>query len=173
MKTPFLLLLDGMTGSGKTTISKKMAEKIPRLATIGLDKVKLFISDFERGYRDNCIGRDIIIAMTKIYLTNNISVVIDQPIRSNEISVYENIAREYSVPIYKIQMFANPEIAFKRIIERMKTWDKPTSEDQVRLNISFFKSKKDIGFYQIDTTIRSIDEVLSEVSNVLNINQVD
>ena len=60
MRIPFLLLLDGMTGSGKTTVSKKLAERIPRLATIGLDKVKLFISDFERGDRDNNIGRDLI-----------------------------------------------------------------------------------------------------------------
>lgn len=168
MKTPFLLLLDGMTGSGKTTVSNKLAEKIPRLATIGLDKVKLFISDFERGDRDNNIGRDIIIEMTKIYLANNISVIVDQPIRSNEISVYEGIAKEYSVPIYKIQMFADTEIVFKRIMERMKSWDNPTSEEQVHKNISFFKSKKDNGFYQIDTTTKSIDEVVVEIFNIIN-----
>lgn len=170
MQTPFLLLLDGMTGSGKTTTSKKMAEKIPRLATIGLDKVKLFISDFERGDRDNGIARDITIAMTKIYLASNISVCVDQPIKSDEISVYEDIAKEYSVPIYKIQMFADPEVALKRIQERMKSWDKPTPMELVHRNISIFKSKKDNGFYQIDTTSKSIDEVLSEVFNVLNVN---
>lgn len=167
MKTPFLLLLDGMTGSGKTTVSNKLAEKIPRLATIGLDKVKLFINDFERGDRDNNIGRDIIVEMTKIYLANNISVIVDQPIKSGEINVYENIATEYSVPIYKIQMFADTEVVFKRIVERMKSWDNPTSEEQVHRNIAFFKSKKDDGFYQIDTTKKTADEVVSEVWGIL------
>jgi adenylate kinase family enzyme len=169
MKTPFLLLLDGMTGSGKTTASNRLAEKIPRLATIGLDKVKLFINDFERGDRDNNIGRDIIVAMTKIYLANDISVIVDQPIRSSEISLYENISKEYSVQIYKIQMFTNPEVAFERIMERMKNWDNPTSEEQVRKNIDFFKSKKDSGFYQIDTTTKSADEVVSEIFDIINI----
>lgn len=168
MKTPFLLLLDGMTGSGKTTVSSKLAEKIPRLATIGLDKVKLFINDFERGDRDNNIGREIIIEATKIYLRNNISVVVDQPIRSAEIGIFEDIAKDFSVPIYKIQMFADKEVAFKRIVERMKSWDKLTSEEQVHKNLSFFKSKKDIGFYQIDTTTKSTEEVLDEVIHVLN-----
>ncbi len=168
MKTPFLLLLDGMTGSGKTTTSNKLAEKIPRLATIGLDKVKLFINDFERGDRDNNIGRNIIAEMTKIYLANSISVVIDQPIRSSEISLYEDIAKEYSVPIYKIQMFADTEVVFSRIVERMKSWETPTPEEQVRTNISFFKSKKDNGFYQIDTTTKSVDEVTKEVFDILN-----
>lgn len=168
MRTPFLLLLDGMTGSGKTTVSNKLAERIPRLATIGLDKVKLFINDFERGDRDNNIGREIIIEATKIYLHNNISVIVDQPIRSNEVDVYENIAKEYSVPIYKIQMFANPEVAFKRIIERMKNWDNPTSEEQVRKNIGFFKSKEDLDFIQIDTTQKSIEETFELVMNIVN-----
>ena len=167
MKTPFLLLLDGMTGSGKTTVSNKLAERIPRLATIGLDKVKLFISDFERGDRDNNIGREIIIEMVRIYLTHGISVVIDQPIKSSEIAIFEKIAKEFSVPIYKVQIFADPRVAFERIVSRMKTWDKPTSEDQVRSNISMFKSKKDSGFFQIDTTEKGIDEVEAEVFNFL------
>jgi adenylate kinase family enzyme len=168
MQTPFLLLLDGMTGSGKTTISNKLAEKIPRLALIGLDKVKLFISDFERGDRDNNIGRDIIVEMTKIYLANSISVVVDQPIKSSEISVYEDIAKKYSVPIYKIQMFASPDVAFERIVKRMKSWDKPTSEEQVLKNIEHFKSKKDSDFYQIDTTTKNVDEVVGEIFSRLN-----
>jgi adenylate kinase family enzyme len=163
MQTPFLLLLDGMTGSGKTTVSNKLAEKIPRLALIGLDKVKLFISDFERGDRDNNIGRDIIVEMTKIYLANNISVVVDQPIKSSEISVYEDIAKKFSVPIYKIQMFANPDVAFERIVERMKSWEKPTSEDQVHKNIAHYKSKRDNGFYQIDSSTKGVDEVVNEI----------
>ena len=65
MKTPFILLLDGMTGAGKTTVSNTLAKKIPRIATFGLDTVKLLISDFERGDRDNNIGRDVVLAMTK------------------------------------------------------------------------------------------------------------
>ena len=77
MKQPFLLIIDGMTGAGKTTVSKSLSENIPRVAIIGMDKVKRFISDFERCERDNKIARDIVFEMTKKYLDNNISVIVE------------------------------------------------------------------------------------------------
>ena len=82
MKVPFLLLLDGMTGAGKSTTSGLLAKQIPRLATIGIDNVKLLISDYERGDRDNNIAHQIIFFMTRIYFDNNISVIVDQPIKT-------------------------------------------------------------------------------------------
>jgi len=64
-------------------------------------------------------------------------------------------------------MFADTEVVFKRIIERMKSWNNPTSEEQVHQNIAHFKSKKDDGFMQIDTTTKSIDEVVNEVLHII------
>lgn len=168
MKVPFLLLLDGMTGAGKTTASESLSKQIPRLATIGIDRVKLFISDFQRDNGDNDIAREIIISMTKIYFDHGISVVIDQPIRSQEVEIFEDIAKKYSVPIYKVQLFTSPEIAFERIIERMKTWANPTSEEQLRKNIAFFKSKKDVGFTQIDTTSLETNQVVEQILKLIN-----
>lgn len=168
MKTPFLLLLDGMTGAGKTTTAELLSKQIPRVATIGLDRVKLFISDFERGDRDNDIAREIVLSMTKIYFDNNISVIVDQPIRTREISVYEEIAKHYSVPLYKVQLYTSPETAFDRIMERMKTWEKPTPEEQVRKNIDFFKSKKDMEFTQIDTTALGANQVAEQILGLLD-----
>ena len=60
MNKPFLIIIDGMTGSGKTTVSNMLSKNIPRLAIIGMDKVKRFISDFERGEKDNAIAKDIV-----------------------------------------------------------------------------------------------------------------
>ena len=50
----------------------------------------------------------------------------------------------------------------------MKNWDNPTSEEQVRKNIGFFKSKEDLDFIQIDTTQKSIEETFELVMNIVN-----
>lgn len=166
MQKPFLLLLDGMTGAGKTTVSAILSKNIPRVANIGIDRVKLFISDFERGDRDNNIAREIVLSMTKIYFESGISVIVEQPIKTLEVPLFEEIAKKYSIPVYKVQLFTSPDVSFERIVERMKTWEKPTSEEQVRKNIASYKSKENLGFVQIDTT--SIDS-LSAAEKILSI----
>ena len=167
MKTPFILIIDGMTGAGKSSVSKLLSKKLPRTAVIGMDKVKLFISDFERNERDNGIARNIIREMTKIYLDNEISVIIEQPIKSEEVNIYESMAEAYSMPIYKTQLFTTPELAMQRVLERQKDRDNKVPEERIKQNIAYFKSKKDRGFKQIDTTSKSIENVAAEIFSLL------
>lgn len=168
MKNAFILLIDGMTGAGKTSVSKLLSEKLPRTAVIGLDKVKFFISDFERGDRDNGIARTIIREMTKIYLDNELSVIIEQPFKTEEVEMYENVARAHSLPIYKVQLFTTPEVALTRVTTRQKEWNMQVPEEHIKRNIAYFKSKADGGFKQIDTTSMSIEEVTAEIFSLLS-----
>ena len=169
MKIPFVLLIDGMTGAGKTSVSKLLSTKLPRTAIIGLDKVKFFISDFERGDRDNGIARTIIREMTKIYLDNQISVVIEQPFKSEEVDMYESVAKLHSVSIYKVQLFTTPEVALNRVATRQNDWGIQVPEEHIKRNIAYFKSKEERGFKQIDTTLMSVDEVAAGIINLMGV----
>ncbi len=173
MKKTFLLIIDGMTGSGKTEISKALSESMPRVAVIGMDKVKRFISDFKRGERDNTIARDIVFEMAKKYLDHGISVVIEQTFRSKdkELKKYDNLARDYAVPIYKVQLFANPEIAFQRVLRRQKDWEIKVPENRIKRNISFFASKEDERFFVIDTSDTSIEKTKEEILKIVGGNE--
>lgn len=167
MKKSFLLLIDGMTGSGKTTVSNLLSERTPRVATIGMDKVKRFISDFERCEKDNAIARDIIFEMTKKYLDHNISVIVDQPIKTeDELKRYEDIARKYSAPIYKVQLFTTPKLAFERVIKRQENREIKVPKERIKRNISLFKNKKDKGFFIIDTSKISSDQAAESIFNL-------
>jgi predicted ABC-type ATPase len=148
----FLLLLDGMMGSGKTTTSRVLRGKLPRTAIIGMDTVKRYISDFERGTRDNLIARKVVAEMTKKFLDLDISVIIEQPIKDEEVLIYEGIANSFSVPCYKFQLFTTPETAFNRVMERQIDSKNKNPEERVRNNISLFKNKSDLGFELIDTS---------------------
>lgn len=169
MKRPFLLMIDGMTGAGKTTVSHLLSEHIPRVAVIGMDKVKRFVSDFERGTRDNSIARDVIFQMTKAYLDHEISVIIEQPIKSDsELQLYEGLAREHAIPIFKVQLFTDPKTAFQRVVSRQENFEIKVPIQRIRRNISLFERKEDRGFCVIDTTAQSSEAVKEKILKLLD-----
>lgn len=157
----FLLLLDGMTGAGKTTVSHILARQLPRTAIIGMDRVKRFISDFERGYRDNAIARSIVFEMTKKYLELGLSVIVDQPYNDEEeINHYKELAEKYSIPYHAFQLFVDPGIAYSRITERQKDKEDKISNERILRNISLFQKRE--GFIGIDTSVLP-QEAVAEV----------
>src|SRR3989338_3826872 len=153
MKKQFLLIIDGMTGAGKSMLASQLSKQIPRCAVIGMDKVKRFISDFERGERDNSIAREIIFEMTKKYFEHNISVILDQSFKSDkELKLYEKLAHKYHFPLYKVQLHTTPTLALERVRSRQQDWTNKIPEERIKRNISLFKSKEKNGFTVIDTS---------------------
>ncbi len=161
MKNKFLLLLDGMTGSGKTSATKLLVKELPRTAIIGMDKVKRFVTDFERGKRDNSIAKAIIFEMTKKYLELGLSVIVDQPLKDEEIIQYEKLAKHLKIKFHKVQLYTSPEISFKRVKERQENLKEKVPEDRIRRNILCFKERSNMGFTVIDTSKISIKKVSS------------
>ena len=170
MKKQFLLILDGMTGAGKTSVARLLADDMPRTAVIGMDKVKRFISDFERGVRDNRIAKEITFEMAKKYLDNNISVIIEQSFKSeSEIKEYEKLAKKYAVSLYKFQLFATPKIAFQRVLSRQESSNIKVPKKHIKFNIGLFKNKKDKGFFIIDTSDISSEEVQKIILKIIKL----
>lgn len=168
MKKPFILIIDWMTGAGKTTVSALLSKEIPRLAVVGMDKVKRFISDFERWERDNGIAKDVIFEMTKKYLDYDISVIVEQPFKTyEELKRYEEISEKYKVPLYKIQLFTSPEIALNRVLNRQKNLEFKISKERIKRNIDFFE-KKDNWFLVIDTSLLSSEKVKEMIMEFIN-----
>lgn len=152
----FLLLIDGMSGAGKTTTSKFLADEMPRTAIVGFDKIKKFVSDFERGVRDNTIARKVTFVMVEKYLDLGLSVIVEQPFKSEEeVSAYEKLTSDHDISCYKYQLCANPDVALQRVVKRTKENKGDLTKERAERNISFFKSREDLGFVVIDTTDRS------------------
>ncbi len=155
-----LILIDGMSGAGKTTTTLLLCKSLPRTAHIGLDRIKKYISDYERGARDNAIAREVVFAMAQKYLELNISVIVEQPFRTKDhISKYDTLAKEHAIPCHKLQFYTDPDIALSRVIERTRNSESTLTEAQAKKNIALFESFDTLGFTTIDTTTLSPEEV--------------
>lgn len=147
------MLVDGMSGGGKTTTCNLLAQKLPRTAIVGFDKIKKFVSDFERGTRDNQIAREVTEVMVLKYLDLGLSVIVEHPFKNEEeISFYTNVARSRGIPCYKFQLYADPNIALQRVVTRTKENNGDLPEERAKHNISLFESRSNLGFTVIDTT---------------------
>ena len=93
----FLLLIDGPMGSGKTTVSAILHEKVKNTAHIGLDRIKWFVSGFKRNKAQNTMTRAVGMAMTKEYLRQGINVIVEQGMRKETIKKYERVAKNHKV----------------------------------------------------------------------------
>ena len=165
-----LIILDGMTGAGKTTATKNLSARISRLAIVGLDRYKWDISDFVRCEEDNNIAKEGVLALANVYLKNGLSVCIEQPVKTEqELRDYEGLASKYSIPIYEFQLLTDPEVAFARVKKRQENNppEKQVPDERIRRNIEFAQSKKDWGFKVIDTTnidpARVLDEIIQRL----------
>ena len=148
-----LVLIDGMSGGGKTTAAHLLAERLPRTAIIGFDRIKKFVSDFERGPRDNQIAREVTMVMARKYLDLGLSVIVEHPFKTeDEIEFYSALAAKQNIPCYKFQLHTDPEIALQRVMERTKMNSGDLTEERARQNISLFQPRNHIHFSVIDTT---------------------
>ena len=154
-----IILIDGMSGAGKTAVTKLLLEKLPRTAHIGMDVVKKFISDYERGVRDNDIAREVTFAMAEKYLDLDIGVIIEQPFRTEEmIRVYEELAKKHNIACYKFQIHANPEVALGRVLKRTEENSGDLTPERAKQNIAFYEPRGHQGFTLIDTTLMKPEE---------------
>lgn len=76
MKKPFILVISGPIGSGKTTVANTLKRHLPNSAFISTDDIRYFLNSYQRKPIFNAITRNVISAMTASYTAQKINVVI-------------------------------------------------------------------------------------------------
>ena len=77
----FLLLIHGPMGSGKTTLSNVLHNKLKPSALVGLDYIKWFVSGYKRSKANNKMTRNVVFAMVNEYLHQGVSVILEQALK--------------------------------------------------------------------------------------------
>jgi len=119
MTTPFLILIDGPMGSGKTTTSKLLNQRLPDTARVALPDIKRLVPNFtEKKNLD--VVRKVIKAMIETYLEHGISVIVEQITTTEGIKGLSEIAEKHSAKFYAYRLTAPKDYRLKRVHDRTK-----------------------------------------------------
>ena len=174
--SPFILLLGGMQGSGKTSVIQHMKSELD-FVTISPDEIRaeLFARNFPITDNPEDVFRQTVnLVRNKLVedaLKKNYSIIVDQRMTDERMALLKKIVRDY--PNYRfmtILLTAPEEILKKRIINR-----KPVMDRYAGTLGEFYESFAKYGIPDpasyddtIDTSSHSVTDVAKAIMNKVN-----
>jgi predicted kinase len=116
---PFMILINGPAGAGKSTTAQNIWKKIPRTAIISLDEIKWLISDYKSNSFDLTLASRVGLAMAEQYLKNKINVIIEKAFCDYEyVEPFVKLAKKHKSKHLLYNLEAPLEIIKKRTKQR-------------------------------------------------------
>ena len=119
-----ILLLNGSINAGKSTVSKRLCELLPRTAHVEVDSLRDFISwmPLEESIPINI---ETAIAVTKVFVRQGLNVVFSYPLRPED---YEILLREFAelgAPVYGVTLRPRLEVSLtNRGTRQLTDWER-------------------------------------------------
>lgn len=119
-----ILLLNGSINAGKSTVSRRLCELLPRTAHVEVDSLRDFISwmPLEESIPINI---EAAIAVTRVFVRQGLNVIFSYPLRPED---YELILRELGelgVPIYGVTLRPRLEVSLtNRGTRQLTDWER-------------------------------------------------
>lgn len=121
-----LVIITGVSGTGKSTIAKTIYENVKNSTLLSLDAIKENIYDI-MGFKNKNEKKSLKPLITKIYKQlmkealkrGDEVVIVEYPFKKKWIKFFEKIVNEYNYEIYTINVFAkNFDILWERLTKR-------------------------------------------------------
>lgn len=166
--SPKLIIVGGSIATGKTTVSKFVAEKTG-FVRISLDEIKEALFDVG-GFKDRAWSKEIGAAthpvfrrLIEMYLARGESVIADATfIWEDDRTWLEEFSNKHNAELIQIWMTADPQIARARFIDRSLTTRHPGHCDSIETVMSEFDERyfskriepllAEVRTYIVDTT---------------------
>jgi len=155
-------------GSGKTTTTKLLNEKLPDAARVALPDIKRLIPSYRENEKTLTVIREVMKAMVDKYLELGVSVIVELITKADGIDSFRSIALKHSASFFAYRLSAPKEIRMKRVCERTK--EMTDGEELPQTKIAELKGyfKPNDQFYSNNPADRS--EIID--TQALNSNQI-
>lgn len=120
MKIPFLVLVDGPMGSGKTTTTKLLSQKLPDAARVAMPDIKRLVPNYRENKDTLKVLKDVMGAMIDAYLEHGVSVIVEIVTTADGIEILRKIADRHNAVFYSYRLTAPKGSRLKRVHERTK-----------------------------------------------------
>jgi predicted kinase len=121
MSTPlFLVVVDGPMGSGKTTTTKLLNEKLTGTARVAFPDIKRLIPNYKESPDSLSVTREVMRVMIEKYLELEVSVIVEQVSKAEGIQTLKDLAEKNHARFFAYRLDAPKEIRFARVCERTK-----------------------------------------------------
>ena len=118
MTKKFLIVIDGPMGSGKTTTTKILNQKLPDTARIALPDIKRLIPNYKESPGELSVVREVMKTMCDTYLKLGISVIVECVSKAEGMRMFETVARAHGANFYSYRLTAPKDVRWERVLER-------------------------------------------------------
>lgn len=118
MTNVFIILIDGPMGSGKTSTSKLLNQKLPDTARVALPDIKRLVPNYRENEKTLGVTRDVMKAMINTYLEHGVSVIVEQITKTEGLETLREVAKKHGAKFYAYRLTASKELRFTRVQER-------------------------------------------------------
>ena len=165
----FLLLVNGPSCGGKSTVSKILLEKYGNIFNAKGDHIKWLISDYDAPTHRGVV-HEMTIELIKIALANGLSVLKEGGLFESEKLV--QIANEHNVPFFVSNISAPREVLDARFLERIeskKNGAKISNVDPKRFNelYEMYLNTKIESPLEFDSSKQSPEEIADIISDYI------
>lgn len=119
---PKLIILNGFSASGKSTIAKKYVENHPLSLNIEGDEIIAMIGEWKNHYDE---ARKCVFPHTKAMIDTHLGLGYDVVVpyllvNAKEVEEFEKIARKHDARFFEIMLYAEKKDAINKLLKRGK-----------------------------------------------------
>jgi len=174
-----IILITGATGSGKSTISHRVAEKFPKSIHLQVDnlrdmmvkgmvppKIEWSEEEEQQVLQQFQWARSTAIYMAKLYASQGVAVVIDDVITPNFV---EHYAALFEIPgVHRVLLYPSASAVIERVKQRGGPWDHVLL-DFVPLSYNLLEPMPKDGWIVLDSGEWTIEQTVHEVLSKIGV----